>query len=132
MSTAVKIVKGIGLVVLRTIQTVITIGLFWRFHWITKQIRASGGKHAGVFGMIYVHSDEERLVVSRMLTKTRIALRQIAAVDRSWFPFMGVQIDTTGKRAPLIPAWTPRALAEYIEAAAMPPTEGSEGIARAA
>lgn len=132
MNTAVKILKVIGLVLLRTIQTVITIGLFWRFHWVTKQIRASGGKRGGVFGMTYVHSDGERLVISRMLTKTRIALSQIAAVDRSWFPYMGVQVDTTGERAPQIPAWTPRALAEYIEAAAMPPTQRSQGPARAA
>jgi hypothetical protein len=127
-----KIIRDIGLVLLRTIQTWITLGLFWRFHWVTKQIRLQGGRHAGVLGMVYVHSDSDRLVVSSMVRKTRVALRQIAAVDRSWFPAMGVQIDTTGSRAPVVPTWTPRALAEYIEQAAMPATESSVGVARAA
>jgi hypothetical protein len=126
METTVKIIKGIGLVLLRTIQTVLTLGLFWRFHWITTQIRAKGGRHAGALGMIYVQSDGERLVISRMLRKTRVSLHQVAAVDRSWFPVMGVQIDTTGVRAPTVPTWAPRALGEYIEQAAMPATEVSQ------
>jgi hypothetical protein len=127
-----KIIKSVGLVLLRAIQTGATLGLFWRFHWITTQIRMQGGKHAGVLGLIYVHSDGDRLVVSRMLRKTRVALRQVAAVDRFWFPVPGVQIDTTGSRTPKVPTWTPHALAEYVEQAAMPADGGSQGIARAA
>jgi hypothetical protein len=132
MKVSMKIIRGIGLVLLRLIHIWITLGLFWRFHWVTNQIRVRGGRHAGVAGMIYVHSDGQRLVVSRMLAKTHIALRQIAAVDRAWFPWIGVQIDTTGSRNPVVPTWTPRALAEYIEAAAMPLTPAVDDAARAA
>jgi hypothetical protein len=111
--------KFIGLFILRTIQTTLTLGLFWRFHWITKLTRATDARRIGLLGLSYVDAGSKRLVVGHMLTKTRVALNQIVAVDRGYFPIGSVQIDTTGRRRVFMPSWSPRKTALYIEANAV-------------
>lgn len=110
------VLKQIGWWVYAVLMTILTLGVFVRFHLVTKQLRELGGVRAGMFGctlVIYGYLDREHfLAIRRWWGQDQIPLKQVASVGT--MPIATITIETTGGKAPRIMAWSLAEVENYI------------------
>src|ERR1700744_3435596 len=94
-----KIVKATLWYAYATVATIVTMGVFARFHLITVRKRTLGGVRAGTWGGIHVYREDMAgasfLVVSRLLGKRRSPVSQISYAETGVFK---VRVATSGSR----------------------------------
>lgn len=115
-----EVLKKIGWWTYAVLATILTLGVFPRFHWVTIQKRKTGGMRAGAFGCVYLYvKADERfpgtfdLRVKGMLTEQVFPLEKIAYVERE--PGK-LRIESSGGRVGTVQSWNTRPLVEYVTA----------------
>lgn len=93
--------------------TVLTLGIYPRFHLITIRKTIIGGVRAGNFGCTHVYLDTggKHLVISRMFSRQYMPLAAIAYVNKH--P-ISVQLESSGGKRVNIATVQARQLEEYI------------------
>ena len=114
-----EVLRKIGWWSYAVLATILTLGVFPRFHWVTVQKRTAGMR-AGRFGCtyLYVKADERfpgtfDLRVKGLFTEQVVALEKIAYVDRAPGRLL---IESSGGRVAVVQAWHTRPLVDYVTA----------------
>jgi hypothetical protein len=98
--------------------TVLTLGIFPRFHLVTVRRRSMGGVRAGTYGGQHVYREDlpngSFLVVSSLLGKRRYPVSQISYAETGVFK---VIVDTSGSRhGRKLNTWQTSAVSEFVNA----------------
>jgi hypothetical protein len=118
MNTTVKILKTTGWYIYAAILTILTIGMFPRFHLVTRRLHGLGGVRAGTFGGTHVYHEtnatgDDFLLVSTWHGKARYPVRQIAYAGTG--P-LRVSVESTGGKTTKLATWQTRSVAAFVNA----------------
>jgi len=110
------VMKKIGWWTYAVLATILTLGVFPRFHWVTLQKQKTGGVRAGKFGCVYIYVKDgppgyRTLSVRKLLTEQSFPLDKIAYADRE--PGK-VRIESSGGQIAWVQSWHSRAVVEFI------------------
>lgn len=112
------ILKQIGWYTYAALATILTFGVFLRFHLVTVRMRSLGGLRAGGLGGKHVYhevgsmSGADYIVVSTWFGKSRMPLKQLGHTETK---LATVTIVFKGKRKPYaLWAWSAGVVAEYV------------------
>jgi hypothetical protein len=109
--------KAIGWYLYAVLATILTLGIFIRFHLVTVRERTLGGIRAGFWGGTHLYREDKFLVVSKMLGKKRYPVVQISYADTG---VLNVSLATSGSRnkraSRKINTWMTRSVAAFINA----------------
>ena len=97
-----------------TLATILTLGLFIRFHLITVRKRTLGGVRAGTFGCTHVYRESSFLVVSTWHGKQRYPVTQVSYAETGLFK---VRVATSGSRrrgGSKLRTWQTRTVSDFI------------------
>lgn len=118
-----NILKQTGWWIYATLATILTLGLFARFHLITVRKRNLGGVRAGVLGCTHVYKEIKPavqgnlggafLVISTWYGKKRYPTGQIAYADTK--P-LTVHVASTGAPMSSLATWQTRTVASFVNA----------------
>ncbi len=108
-----NILKQAGWYTYAALATILSMGIYPRFHLITVRKRTMGGVRAGRAGWIHVHLDPEfhYLVISGLFTKQHLPLDRIAYVEKQ--P-MAVKIESTGGKTVNVFCTQPKVLERFV------------------
>lgn len=114
--------KKIGWYAYAALATILTLGVFPRFHLITVRKRTLGGVRAGNFGCIHVYVADgptepdgwptySHLVIQKMFSMTELDLNKIAYINRK--PIV-VSVESTGGKIVSIATLQARKLETFL------------------
>jgi hypothetical protein len=115
-----SVLKQIGWYTYAVLITVLTLGVFLRFHLITVRKRTLGGVRAGTYGCVHVYREDlsnvSFVVVSGMVSKKRYPVSKVSYAETGVFK---VRLSTSGSRRGgdrKINTWQTRTVATFINA----------------
>lgn len=103
--------KAIAWYTYAVLATVLTIGLFIRFHLITVRKRELSGVRAGAYGCTHIYREDKFVVVSTWHGKSRYPVSQISYAATG--P-LRVKLQSTGGLMGKLATWQTRPVASFI------------------
>ena len=105
-----KALKTAGWYFYASLVSILTLGLFIRFHLITVRKRTLGVR-AGVLGCTHVQRGAEFLIISTWHGKKRFPANRIAYAQTG--P-LRVKLESSGGKTAALRTWQTRTVADYI------------------